>query len=82
MPVDRCICQSITFAALRELARSRSLDLDGLKRETGCAMRCTLCEPYLKLMLRTGRTQFEPGEAAGVTRLSLSVKRPESGATG
>lgn len=66
--VDRCVCAEVTFAALAELATGGpgpSLDLDALRRRTGCCAGCGLCEPYVRLMLRTGRTAFALGEAGG-----------------
>lgn len=58
MLVDRCICHDVTFAALRELHEREGCGLDALKDRTGCCTGCTMCEPYVKLMLKTGRTRF------------------------
>lgn len=60
MPVDRCVCHSLTFESLRAIAASRGLDFDGLKQQTGCSTGCTMCEPYVRLMLSTGQTRFQP----------------------
>lgn len=58
MDVDRCICHDRTLAALKALAREKSLDADGLRHETGCGTSCGLCFPYVRLMLATGKTRF------------------------
>jgi bacterioferritin-associated ferredoxin len=60
MPVDRCVCRSLPFESLKAIAAARSLDFDGLKAATGCCTGCSLCEPYVRLMLQTGRTSFQP----------------------
>lgn len=65
--VDRCVCVDITFEALKQAQQQESLDLEGLKRRTGCCSGCNSCEPYVRLMLRTGQTRFpvlSPQEAA------------------
>lgn len=65
--VDRCVCADVTFDALAAMARrdpGTPLDLDTLRRRTGCCAGCGLCEPYVRLMLRTGRTAFALGERA------------------
>ncbi len=72
MSVDRCVCHDVTFAALRALAkesdaRAGTVDADHavvehalkeIRRATGCTTGCGTCEPYIRLMLRTGRTRF------------------------
>lgn len=58
MPVDRCVCYDISFARLLELARAEGLTLEQLKQRTGCCTGCTTCEPYVKLVLSTGRTSL------------------------
>ena len=46
------------FERLLPLARQAGWDLDTLIRETGCGDQCGLCRPYLRAMLRDGRTVF------------------------
>lgn len=58
MAVDRCVCHAITFQSLKAIAASRGLDFNDLRAATKCCTGCGLCEPYVKLMLRTGRTEF------------------------
>jgi bacterioferritin-associated ferredoxin len=61
MRVDRCVCRGMSFEELKRLAKERSLDYEGLSVCTGCGTGCTLCEPYVRRMLRTGETSFAPG---------------------
>jgi bacterioferritin-associated ferredoxin len=52
------VCEDKTFASLKEMAARRSLDLQGLMAEEGCATHCGRCRPYLERMLSTGETIF------------------------
>lgn len=56
--VDRCICAGVSFADLLRLARDEGLSLEALAARTGCTKGCGLCEPYVRLALRTGKTSF------------------------
>ena len=58
MAVDRCVCNSVSFEALRQLATSEQLNLRGLMARTNCCTGCGACAPYVRLMLQTGRTSF------------------------
>ena len=72
MSVDRCVCHNVTFAALKTLAKEIDpraatdeadaqvveLALSELRRVTGCTTGCGTCEPYIRLMLKSGRTRF------------------------
>lgn len=69
MAVDRCVCHEVSLARLQRMARERGLDYDGLSRATGCGTGCGLCEPYVRVMLRTGRTCFEVLPAAEAARI-------------
>jgi len=62
MSVNRCICHDITFGEIKEIARAQNLyTIEELRSEEICSTRCKLCEPYIKAMLKTGQTSFEPG---------------------
>lgn len=56
--IDRCVCTSQTFEELKALASKHRWDFEQLRRHTGCGLGCGLCVPYLRSMLRTGRTEF------------------------
>ena len=58
MPVDRCVCHNVTFAALKDLAGREGLGLAELAKRTGCCTGCSSCTPYVRLMLKSGHTVF------------------------
>lgn len=60
MAVDRCACTNQKFSELKALAGKgdRALGFDALREKTGCCRRCNLCEPYVREMLRSGKTEF------------------------
>ncbi len=60
MPVDRCVCHEISFAALKAEAERQgpNASIESLAKATGAGTGCGTCVPYLKLMLETGRTSF------------------------
>ena len=60
MAVDRCVCHEVSFAELKELARSAGCTLEELRDKTNCCTGCGMCGPYVRLMLKTGQTSFEP----------------------
>jgi len=60
MSVNRCVCMDLAFEELLSIARDNGLTYEELSARTGCGRGCGLCGPYVKLMLRTGRTSFEP----------------------
>lgn len=62
MSINRCICHDITFVEIKEIAAGQNLStIEELRQEKICSTQCKLCEPYIREMLRTGRTSFEPG---------------------
>ena len=58
MKVDRCVCLSLSFSQLKEVAEKGCLDFEGLQRATRCSTKCRMCEPYVRRMLATGETEF------------------------
>lgn len=62
MPVDRCICHEITFLQIKRIADENGYQTIEEIRENGLACKkCKMCEPYIKEMLKTGKTSFRPG---------------------
>ncbi|MBX3357982.1 MAG: (2Fe-2S)-binding protein [Phycisphaeraceae bacterium] len=57
-PVDRCVCLGLPFEYLRGVARAGGLSFAQLRAATGCSTGCSMCEPYVRLMLATGQTRF------------------------
>lgn len=79
MPVTRCICHDRSFDELKRLADAERLTIDQLKARTGCCTGCGMCEPYVRLMLSTGRTSFEvlsPAQAAAAMTHTNEKGRP------
>lgn len=60
MTVSRCVCYDISFEELKEQAKENNLSFDELQKATGCSTGCGMCEPYVRLMLKTGQTSFQP----------------------
>jgi len=62
MEVDRCVCFETTFERLKQYVDAHGgreqVDFDQLQTEFRCGRGCGLCVPYIRLMLRTGRTRF------------------------
>ncbi|MEM8757028.1 MAG: (2Fe-2S)-binding protein [Planctomycetota bacterium] len=58
MAVDRCVCHRVPFTELKRLADDGLRTVDALSERTRCCTGCGMCEPYVRLMLKTGRTRF------------------------
>ncbi len=56
--VTHCLCYDLSFEHLRELAQREGLSFDQLQARTKCSTGCTMCEPYVRLMLKTGKTSL------------------------
>jgi bacterioferritin-associated ferredoxin len=48
----------MSFERLLPVARDHGWSVDDIGRETLCGAQCGLCRPYLREMLRTGKTVF------------------------
>jgi len=71
--VDRCVCHDVTFAQLRALSQLSGADLPALALRTGCGTGCGCCIPYIRLMLRTGQTDFPVLTPSDFRRLEASA---------
>ena len=64
MRIDRCYCFAQRFADLQEVAeRSGACSVANLQQAAMAegrpfGLRCQLCHPYVRRMLRTGETVF------------------------
>ncbi len=58
MCVNRCICTNLTFRELIDRSQRESLDFEALRVRTGAGGECTMCAPYIRAALRTGRDSF------------------------
>jgi NAD(P)H-nitrite reductase large subunit len=70
--VDRCVCHQVLLSRVKARADGlRAAGITGenqlveaLADELGCTTGCGMCEPYVRLTLRTGRVGFDHREAA------------------
>lgn len=69
MPVKRCVCRDMTFAELQAELPSVAGDVDALVARTGCGAACGACLPYIKLMVKTGRTEFPVMRPEDIARI-------------
>lgn len=61
MAVNRCICHQISFSEIKEIASEKNLTtIEELQAEEICSTNCRLCVDYIRQMLKTGETSFEP----------------------
>jgi bacterioferritin-associated ferredoxin len=59
--VTRCVCYNKRFSELKRIARThRAVTLEQLQRYVRFGLNCKRCHPYVRLMLKTGQTKFEP----------------------
>ena len=66
MPIDRCICHNISFREIKRIAENSGLQsLQELQAENISSKKCKLCLPYVKALLKTGKTSFKPGSELG-----------------
>jgi len=48
----------MSFERLLPIAREKEWGVDDIARETLCGAGCGLCRPYIREMLKTGKTVF------------------------
>ncbi len=59
MRIDRCFCFDTTFAGLADVAQETGAEtVPELQAHALFGQKCQLCHPYVRRMLRTGRTVF------------------------
>ncbi len=64
--VTKCICHDSSFEMLKEYAKKNKIDsVETLQDHGMCSCGCQMCRPYVKMMLETGKTEFQPGEPYG-----------------
>lgn len=62
MPVDRCVCHDISFIEIKKIAIEKGyISIEEIQKAGVSSTSCKMCEPYVKLMLETGKTSFVPG---------------------
>lgn len=73
MTIDRCLCFGKTFAELAEVADATGAEtVAELQEHALFGRKCALCHPYVRRMLRTGRTVFH--------EVVTEADEPEAGA--
>jgi NAD(P)H-nitrite reductase large subunit len=68
--VDRCVCHEVPLTQVKlhiaAMGESGKVPEDMLLARVASELRCTtgcgMCEPYIRLMIRTGRTAFDHRE--------------------
>ncbi|MBL8756912.1 MAG: hypothetical protein JNK35_00610 [Phycisphaerae bacterium] len=74
------MCHDVPFERVRWL-RDQGLSLEQIVASTGCTTGCGMCGPYVRLVMRTGRTRFAvlpADEAARIMRES-GMKEADAG---
>ena len=57
--IDRCYCFQVTFDELHGIAvQTGASSIEELQTHREFGLQCRLCHPYVRRMLRTGRTVF------------------------
>lgn len=59
-PIKKCICYDVTFFEMKKIMEEYEIyTLEELKEVIQVAGNCKMCIPYIKEMIRTGKTEFE-----------------------
>ena len=59
--VDRCVCSDTTFLEIKNAINKNCLtSVNDLKNFVEFGENCMLCVPYIELIFKTGKTEFEP----------------------
>jgi len=58
--VDRCVCYNRLFSEMKNIIDRNNLNsIDELKNHIPFGLNCSLCIPYVELIFKTGKTEFE-----------------------
>ena len=64
--VDRCVCSNILFLEMKQIIDNKKLkSFDDLKQIVSFGKNCSLCVPYVELIITTGKIEFEPMQITG-----------------
>lgn len=57
--IDKCVCYRKSFKEILFFAKQENIkDIDTLADRTCFGDKCGMCVPYVKLALKTGKTEF------------------------
>lgn len=57
--IDRCVCSGMTFEQMKREAKRLNLrSVKGMRSRLPMGAYCSACAPYLREMLKTGKTKF------------------------
>lgn len=60
--VSKCICHKKDFSEIKAYIEENDITtVKELQDQKYCSCGCSLCAPYIELMLKTGETSFEAG---------------------
>ncbi len=64
--VTKCVCSDILFSEIKVKADKNGVkNIEELRKHVTLGENCRLCIPYIELMFKTGRTEFEYTEVTG-----------------
>ena len=64
--VTKCVCKNITFKEIKVYAENHDMYSVEELRDAGiCSSKCRMCDPYIRMMLKTGEIDFKPGAFLG-----------------
>lgn len=59
--VDRCVCSNVMFIDIKKVIDMKGItSIENLRKNIRFGKNCELCLPYVKLIFKTGKTEFEP----------------------
>ena len=60
--VTKCVCKNTTFEEIKAYSEKHGInDIEKLREAELCSTNCRMCDPYIRIMLEEGTTEFEPG---------------------
>lgn len=64
--VTKCICSDILFSEMKITTEKYGLkNIKDLREYVSFGENCSLCLPYVELMFKTGKTEFDYTEVTG-----------------
>jgi len=77
--VNRCVCFEVPFWAIAALAK-RGHSFEEIRDATRCCTSCGACEPYVRLVIKTGKTDLPvltPEEQDAIMAEARKPAQPE-----